>query len=162
MKDSHFTVDHVYLAIDKPFEEVARDFERQLGHFEPDVYKVLAASGDNDRVRARIEAMAGPSGFMLFGTNDHGSLLRLAGQKRKAVQYVVGNPLFALQMTQHDIRASLYAPLRVLIYQNKERKTCLEYDRPSSLFGQFGDDRISPTATMLDRRLEALMAVAVG
>ena len=47
-------------------------------------------------------------------------------------------------MTQHDIRASLYAPLRVLIYENEEGKTCVEYDRPSSLFGQFGNDRISP------------------
>ena len=104
--------------------------------------------------------MAGPSGFMLFGTNDHGTLLHLAGQKRKAVQYVVGNPLFALQMTQHDIRASLYAPLRVLIYEDGQGKTCVEYDRPSSLFGQFGNDRIAPTAAMLDKKLEALVAEA--
>jgi len=32
--------------------------------------------------KARIAALAGPSGFMLSGTNDHGSLLRLAGPKR--------------------------------------------------------------------------------
>jgi hypothetical protein len=25
-----------------------------------------------------------------------------------------------------------------LIYENEEGKTCVEYDRPSSLFGQFG------------------------
>ena len=134
-------------------------FERQLGRFEPGVYQALAASGDAEGARAKIEAMAGPSGFMLFGTSDHGALLRLAGQKRKAIQYVVGNPLFALQMTQHDIRASLYAPLRVLLYE-KEGKTCVEYDRPSSLFGQFGDDRIAPTAAMLDRKLEALVAAS--
>ena len=103
--------------------------------------------------------MAGPSGFMLFASHNHGALLRLAGQKRKAIQYVVGNPLFALQMTQHDIRASLYAPLRVLIYE-KEGATCVEYDKPSSLFGQFDNDRISPTAAMLDRKLEALVAAA--
>jgi uncharacterized protein (DUF302 family) len=160
MSDFRFTVDHVRLATDKPFEDVARAFERQLGRFDPDVYKDLAAGGDAEEARARIEAMAGASGFMLFGTNDHGALLRLAGQKRKAVQYVVGNPLFALQMTQHDIRASLYAPLRVLIYEDEAGKTCVEYDRPSSLFGQFGKDRISPTAAMLDKKLEALVATA--
>jgi len=38
--------------------------------------------------------------------SGHGALLRIAGQKRKAIQYIVGNPLFALQRTQHDIRAS--------------------------------------------------------
>jgi len=160
MNDSRFTVDHVRLATDRPFEEVARAFERQLGRFDPAVYESLAASGDAEGTRAKLEAMAGPSGFMLFATHNHGALLRLAGQKRKAIQYVVGNPLFALQMTQHDIRASLYAPLRVLISENEDGKTCLEYDRPSSLFGQFGDDRIRPTAAMLDRKLEALVAAA--
>jgi hypothetical protein len=37
----------------------------------------------------------------------------------------------------------------------------VEYDRPSSLFGQFRDDRIRPTAAMLDRKLEALVAAAM-
>ncbi len=161
MSDNHFKVDHVRRMTDKPFGDVTTAFERQLGRFEPGVYQALAAGGDAEGARAKIEAMAGPSGFMLFGTQDHGSLLRLAGQKRKAIQYVVGNPLFALQMTQHDIRASLYAPLRVLIYEENEGKTCVEYDRPSSLFGQFGDERISPTAAMLDRKLAALVAAAV-
>jgi uncharacterized protein (DUF302 family) len=162
MNDSRFVVDHVRLETDKPFEDVAKAFERQLGRFDPDVYKSLAAGGNAEGARAKIEAMVGPSGFMLFGTNDHGALLRLAGQKRKAIQYVVGNPLFALQMTQHDIRASLHAPLRVLLYENEEGKSCLEYDKPSSLFGQFNDDRIASVAGMLDRKLEALVAAAVA
>jgi hypothetical protein len=37
------------------------------------------------------------------------------------------------------------APLRIA-----EGKTCVAHDRPSSLFGQFGEDRIGPTAAMLD------------
>jgi len=160
MNSTRISVDHVRLTTNKPFGDVTKAFERQVGRFEPGVYQALAAGGDAEGARAKIEAMAGPSGFMLFGTNDHGALLRLAGQKRKAIQYVVGNPLFAFQMTQHDVRASLYAPLRVLIYENNEGKTCVEYDRPSSLFGQFGNDGISPTAAMLDKKLEALVAGA--
>ena len=160
MNSTRISVDHVRLTTIKPFGDVTKAFERQVGRFDPDVYKALAEGGDAEGATAKIEAMAGPSGFMLFATHNHGALLRLAGQKRKAIQYVVGNPLFALQMTQHDIRASLYAPLRVLIYENGEGKTCVEYDRPSSLFGQFGNDRIAPTAAMLDRKLEALVAAA--
>ena len=148
MNDSRFLVDHVHLATDKTFEEVTKAFEHQLGQFDADVrQRAIAGSGDTEEAKAKIAAMAGPSGFMLFGTSDHGALLRLAGQKRKAIQYVVGNPVFALQMTQHDIRASLYAPLRVLIYENEEKMTCVEYDRPSSLFGQFGDSRIASGTT---------------
>src|SRR5436309_957169 len=106
--------------------------------------------------------MGGSSGFMLFGTTDHGALLRIVGQKRRAVQYVVGNPLFALQMTQHDLRAGLYAPLRVLLYEGERGRTCLEYDKPSSLFGQFGNAEIAAVAAMLDRKLEALVAAAMS
>src|SRR5207302_9092430 len=93
--ESRFQVNHVRLTTDRRFEEVARGIERQLGQFDPDVYQSLAGGDDPATARARIEAMAGSSGFMLFSKNDHGSLLRLAGQKRRAVQYVVGNPLFA-------------------------------------------------------------------
>jgi len=160
MNTTRISVDHVRLETNKPFEEVVKAFDQQLGTFDPDVRRGTTESGDIEAAKAKIGAMVGPSGFMLFGTQDHGALLRLAGQKRKAIQYVVGNPLFAVQMTQHDIRASLYAPLRVLIYENEDGKTCVEYDKPSSLFGQFGDERISPTAAMLDRKLEALVTAA--
>ncbi len=161
MNDSRVMVNHAHLVTDKPFEDVTKAFERQLGRFDPDVYQALAEGGDAEGAKAKIEAMAGPSGFMLFASHHHGALLRLAGRKRKAIQYVVGNPLFALQMTQHDLRAGLYAPLRVLLYEDERGRTCLEYDKPSSLFGQFQNDRISPTAAMLDKKLEALIAAAV-
>jgi uncharacterized protein (DUF302 family) len=160
MNVSKITVDHVRVVADKPFERVTKALEQQLGQFNPEVYKSLAAGEDPEKVRAKIEAMVGPSGFMLFRTSDHGALLRLAGQKKKAIQYLVGNPLFAIQMTQHDIRAALYAPLRVLVYEN-DGKACVEYDRPSSLFGQFGNAKVTEVATMLDRKLEQWVDKAI-
>ena len=161
MNVSRITVDHVRVVADKPFDSVTKAFEQQLGQFNPEVYKSLIAGEDAEKVRAKIEQMVGPSGVMLFRTSDHGALLRLAGQKKKAIQYLVGNPLFAIQMTQHDIRASLYAPLRVLLYENEEGKTCVEYDQPSSLFGQFGNAKVTDVATMLDRKMEQLVAKAI-
>jgi uncharacterized protein (DUF302 family) len=158
---TRITVDHVRVVADRPFDQVVKGFEKQLGQFDSEVYKALIAGEDVEKVRAKIEAMAGPSGFMLFKTSDHGALLGLAGQKKKAIQYLVGNPLFALEMTRHDIRASLYAPLRVLLYENEEGKTCVEYDKPSSLFGQFGNAKVTDVATMLDRKLEQLVAKAI-
>ena len=161
VNNSRFVVDHIRLTTAKPFDQVRTDFERQLGRFDADAYTSLAAGENAETVRTRIEAMAGPSGFMVFATQDHGALLRIAGLARKALQYVVGNPLDAVQMTQHVIGASLYAPLRVLLYENDEGKTCVEYDRPSSLFGQFGDDRITQAALSLDQKLEDLAATAM-
>jgi uncharacterized protein (DUF302 family) len=160
MNTTRISVDHVRLTTDKSFGDVTKAFEQQLGKFDPDVTKALIAAGDVEQAREKIAAMAGSSSFMLFGTQDHGALLRLAGQKRKAIQYVLGNPLFALHKTQHDIRASLYAPLRVLIYESEGGRTSIEYDKPSSLFGQFGISEIDASAALLDRRLEALVAGA--
>jgi uncharacterized protein (DUF302 family) len=151
MNDSRFLVVHVCLATGKPFEEVAEGIERQLGHFDPDVDHSLTVGGDPSTAKARIEARAGTSGFMLFGKRHHGSMLRIVGKARKAVQYVVGNPLFAVQMTQHDIRASLYVPLRVLLYENEEGKTYVEYDKPSLLFGQFGNTDPQSRFGLIDR-----------
>jgi len=158
MNVTRITVEHVRVVADKPFEQVTKALEKQLGQFDPEVYKSLTASEDADKIRSKIEAMAGSSGFMLFKTSDHGALLRLAGQKKKAMQYILGNPLLAIQMTQHDIRAGLYAPLRVLVYENADGKTCVEYDKPSSLFGQFDNVKVTEVATTLDRKMEQLVA----
>jgi uncharacterized protein (DUF302 family) len=162
MNLSRITVEHVRVVADRLIDKVTKAFEQQLGQFNPELYKLLVSGENPDKVRAKLEGMVGPSGFMLFRTSDHGALLRLVGQeKKKAIQYLVGNPLFAVQMTQHDIRAGLYAPLRVLIYENDQGKTCVEYDRPSSLFGQFGNPKVTAVATMLDQKLEQLVATAV-
>jgi uncharacterized protein (DUF302 family) len=158
--ESQHRVIHVRVTSDRPFADVQAAFERRLGRFEPDIYQALAQGDDPAAVRARLEAMAGSSGFMQFSTSDHGSLLRLVGRPRKAVQYVIGNPLFAVEMTRHAIGAALYAPLRVLIYETEDGRTCIAYDRPSSLFGQFGDSRVSPMAAALDQKLEDLAAAA--
>ena len=161
MDTSRYTVNHIRLTTAKPFEEVRADFERQLGRFEAKAYQALDEGENAEAVRATIEAMAGPSGLMLFETHDHGSLLRIVGLKRKAFQYVVGNPLIAIQMTRHVIGAGLYAPLRVLLYEDEEGNACMEYDRPSSIFGQFSDDRIALVAASLDQKLEDLAATAM-
>jgi len=161
MSVSRNVVEHIRLKTAKPFNKVQADIERQLGRFDADAYHSLAAGESADKVRARLEAMAGPSGFMLFATHDHGSLLRIVGRPRKALQYVVGNPLYAIEMTRHAIGASLYAPLRVLLYETDDGQSCIEYDLPSSLFGQFSDDRVAQTAAALDQKMEDLAVTAL-
>jgi len=159
MSQASISIEHVRLTVDKPFDAFSAAFEGQLGHFEPGAYEELDG-GDPQAVKARLESMAGPSGFMLFRTSDHGAILRIVGKPRKAMQYLLGNPLIAIEMTRHAIGAALYAPLRVLIYEAEGGETSVEYDLPSSLFGQFGDEHVDRVAESLDRKLEALIAAA--
>ena len=76
MTTSPFTTSHVRVESAKSFAEVTKDFERQLGKFDPTVLQSLRPDAEPDVATARIEAMAGPSGFMLFGTTDHGEVCR--------------------------------------------------------------------------------------
>jgi uncharacterized protein (DUF302 family) len=156
MSTSSFPTSHVRVTTRKSFAEVSEAFERQLGRFDPAVLRSTSSA----ETRARLEGMAGPSGFMLFGTFDHGALLTLFEEPRKAMQYVVGNPLFAMQMTRRKLSAGLYAPLRVLISEDG-RETVVEYDAAISLFGQFGDAEVNAVATMLDQKMEAVVTASV-
>jgi uncharacterized protein (DUF302 family) len=155
------SIEHVRLTVDRRYDAFRAAFEGQLGQFHPSAYEALE-HGNPEAARAKLESMAGPSGFMLFRTSDHGAVLRLVGQPRKAIQYLLGNPLIAVEMTRHAIGAALYAPLRVLLYEAEEGTTCVEYDLPSSLFGQFGSEDVDRVAESLDRKLEALIATASG
>jgi hypothetical protein len=37
------------------------------------------------------------------------------------------------RMTQHKLAAGLYAPLRIMLYENEAGTATFEYDRPSTL-----------------------------
>lgn len=95
---------------------------------------------------------------MIFGHQEHGKLLNIKGKPRKAIQYLIGNPLTAVEMTQYDVRAALYAPLRIIVYEGEDGVVYAEYDLPSNLFGQFGNEAILNIAKGLDSSiLEAIL-----
>ena len=97
-------------------------------------------SGDQKRAKAYEEN--GPK-LSIFGERDHGALLQIAGKRRNAVQYEIGNPLTASKMTRHQLPAALYAPLRVVLFEDEHGRGIFEYDRPSSFFSQYGDERVT-------------------
>ena len=51
MNVTRITVDHVHVAADKPFDQVSKAFEEQLGQFKPEVYKSLATGEDAEKAR---------------------------------------------------------------------------------------------------------------
>ena len=64
-------------------------------------------------------------------------------------------------MTQHELAAGLYAPLRVMLYENTAGTATFEYDQPSALFGQHGNDRVTSVALDLDQKIyDALIKAA--
>lgn len=142
-------VEHIQLVSKKSFDEVASALERTIPELDPGVVPALDA-GDEKHA---MELEKGGKLF-IFLKRYPGELLRAVGHPAKARQYEIGNPITAMRMTQHQLSAGLYAPLRVLLVANAAGGATFEYDRPSSLFGQFGDAEVTAVGRELDSELE--------
>jgi uncharacterized protein (DUF302 family) len=112
---------------------------------------------------SRMHGLEGPSGFMLFFEADHGAWMARVGLKARAKLYIIGNPLIARTMIEHDIGVGLNVPVRVLIYEEPRSSTCrVAYDLPSSLMGRLNNDRVTAAAKNLDQKVSALAETATG
>lgn len=155
---STITVEHIQIISNRPFAEVRTALEARLPRLDPKILVTLR-SGDQDGA-TEYEA-TGPRLSILL-ERDHGSLLEIAGLRRNAIQYDVGNPLTASKMTRHNLGAALYAPLRVVLIEDQNGHAVFEYDRPSCFFGQFGDLRIRDVGLHLDDILDELLLAAAS
>lgn len=148
-------VRHVAIEFDVGFDPFVAQLERVLGLLDPAALSLMTS--DPTAARSKLEASQGEQGLMLFSSQNHGGLFAMQGKLRKAVRMHIGNPLIAFEMTQHEIRAALYMPLTVLIYERTPAAVTVEFELPSSQFAQFGNPTIDLVARALDDKLEAVL-----
>jgi Domain of unknown function DUF302 len=148
-------VEHIVMKTTKNFAEVEAALERSVPQLDPAIAAALAAG---DERRATELERGAP--LFIFLKRNHGALLQVTGRPRKALQYEIGNPHTASKMTRHRLPAGLYAPLRVFLYEDETGGSIFEYDRPSSLFGQYGDEQVTEIGRHLDADLEAVLRKA--
>ena len=151
------TLDHIRITCRRSFEQVRAALQTDLPKFDPGMLDALAA-GDE----AKVKEYEKGSALFNFLERHPGDLLAIAGRKRKALQYEIGNARTATKMTRFDLRAALYVPLRAVLFETESGETVFEYDRPSSLVGQFGDPRVTEVGLYLDRELESVLLKAAG
>jgi uncharacterized protein (DUF302 family) len=152
------TVERVTISSTKPFEDVRAKLATLAPRIDDGIFTLLRY-GESPRALRELEACPP---LTIFGQRDHGALLAIAGLKRRSVQYDIGNPLTASKMTRHQLSAGLYAPVRVLLREDAAGVVAFEYDRPASVFGQFGNDEVDAVAQQLDRDLQALLEAAAS
>ncbi|QWA12046.1 DUF302 domain-containing protein [Sodalis ligni] len=152
------TIEHVRITSRRPFPQVRAAIEADLPILDANI-QVMLSNGDREGIKHFVDN--GPKLFM-FLERDHGDLLAITGHKRNAVQYEIGNPITASTMTRHNLGAALYAPLRVALFETDGGEAVFEYDKPSTLFGQLGDERVTEIGRYLDRELEAALLKAAG
>jgi uncharacterized protein (DUF302 family) len=144
-------VEHIKVTTMKPYPEVKAGIEK-LGRFDDSV-RALLKNNDIEGLRAALKRIAGEDGLAIHYIAQHGDLLALKGERQPLATYYIGNVLSAVEMTHVNPAAGLYAPLRVVVYANAQGGTTMEYDRPTTLFGQFNNAEIDAMAQSLDQRL---------
>jgi hypothetical protein len=150
------SVEHVKISSERSFAEVRRRLEDTLPKVDVSIADALR-SGDQKGAKEFDEN--GPK-LSIFEQRDHGSLLQIFGGRRNALQYEIGNPLTSSKMNRYKLSAVLYAPLRVVLFEDEHGKAVFEYDKPSSFFGQFDDERVTKVGRDLDLELEAALREA--
>ena len=148
--ENSVTVTHRQIALQSTYDLFTAKLESTIKFLDVEYAKDVLS--DPRKVQSYLKSLEGNTGLILFNIQNHGALLNIYGKPQKAKQYVIGNPLIAIQMTNHDVRAALYAPLRMIVYED-EKKAFVEYDLPSSLFGQFGNNEVLQIAMILDAKL---------
>ncbi|MBW4430738.1 MAG: DUF302 domain-containing protein [Pelatocladus maniniholoensis HA4357-MV3] len=158
----NYTVTRVIVSSEKPFQEVIEAIESILGDGKYSVFEELVdAKAPFEQVESVVESMLGQSGFMKLAVFNTGGLLSLMGKAKNVKLYLLGNPLIANQMIEHNPVVGLYVPPRLLVYDDYEGKTHITYDKLSSILSQFDNEFILKVSQKLDQRFQEI-AVAIA
>lgn len=149
---------------DKSFDEVLSALRGLVGNATiAQVNQHGKGGATREEFEKRIHPLEGESGFMLFHEIDHGQWIQAYGIKRKVLRWILGNPLIAITMLKHDIRAGLFAPVEFMLIENEGGQGCtVIYDLPSSLMVIEENPPLLEAAQALDKKLAALVNRATG
>lgn len=107
-----------------------------------------------------VSKLVAKNGMMVMAEVNQGQMLSMTGMSLKATLFLVGNPTVGKQIFEQDHGAGLYIPLRIFVYTDAAGKTFIAYDKPSSLLGQFKNDKVKMVAEMLDKNIGGLATMA--
>lgn len=142
-----------------PFADFRARFEGAVPPFdEQRVLDLVARDASWEEVLQALRDNA-PHNFVIFGSVDVAPLMALAGHRSQAVEYLMGNHTIAERMFRYDPHTLLYAPLRILLFEDTDGTAIFSLDRPSSAFASLGRPEIDEVGVELDRKVAALLEV---
>jgi len=145
----------------KSYDELRDALLADIGEQPVPINELATSTGDWQSYQERVEPHVGPSGFMLFALIDHGAWITNAGIDRRVLRVILGNPLIAITMLRHDVRAGLFAPVELLL-TDEGAGSSLTYVKPSSLMVVEPNPELLGAAEELDAKLAALVAKVVS
>ncbi|KAJ5613410.1 hypothetical protein N7510_006604 [Penicillium lagena] len=145
-----------------PYEVVLERLNKDIGGSVPiESLGELASKGQaawTDYFTKKV----GRFGFTQFYDINHTWVsLYGVGNGRKMKRIILGNPLIAITMLEHDLNAGIYVPVELLLKEKEDsgQGTEVVYYLPSSLIaGVNKDEKLQVAANMLDQKFEALIS----
>ncbi len=142
----------------KSFEDLVAALLADVGDKPVQIDDIATTFDSWQSYEREVQSHVGPSGFMLFAQWNHGGWIKKAGIERKAIRFVIGNPLIAITMLRHDVTAGLFAPVELLITEEENGQSAVTYVQPSSLMAVEPNEPLRAAAAQLDAKLAALAA----
>ena len=121
-----------------------------------DSHVTVASQKSFDQTVSQLKSAVSQGGMMVMGEVNQGNMLAMTGLKLKATLFLVGNPTVGKKIFEQDPAAGLYIPLRVFVFEGKDGKAYVSYDKASSLLAPLNNQEINMVAGMLDQKLEGL------
>lgn len=146
------------IAVNESYDDFRQRFETAVPPWDRDQgIELIARKASWSEVTAAVTASA-PHDFLLYWKLDLTPLMSLAGNTRRATEYLMGNHVIAETMYRYDAAVALYVPLRCAIYENGE-ETRFSIEQPSANLSILGRGEITEVGIDLDHKVARLLTV---
>jgi len=109
------------------FAELRQRFEEAVPAYDAKLFAGFVAAGADWATVTEATERVATHGFLRYWTVDAGPLMSLAGNNLGCASYLMGNHLIAQRMFRHDPGVLLYAPLRVAVHEDADRRAWLGF-----------------------------------
>jgi hypothetical protein len=150
-------VDRLTIRIDESFDGFRNRYEQAVPVFQSERFDSLVERGVGWQTILDATAENAPHHFIRYWSHDFTSLMSLAGDRGRCVEYLMGNHTIAERMYRYNPAILLYAPLRTAIVEDANGATWFTVDQPSTRFGSFNMPEITKVGIELDHKLAALL-----
>jgi uncharacterized protein (DUF302 family) len=161
-KVEHFQGSRITISTSTSYDHVLEKLKKEIarnGVINAEEMRSAILKGKDDFVEY-VSRSVGPSGFVQFHDFNHGPWIKLfnVGDGLRLQRFVLGNPLIAITMIQHDLYSGLFVPVELLLKETHAGGTEVVYVLPSSLIAGINpDQQLQAAAIELDRKLDMLV-----
>jgi hypothetical protein len=150
-------VRRITIQVDASFDEFRTRYETAVPVFQSDRFASLVERQASWQDILNATAANAPHEFILYWSHDFTALMRLAGDRGRCAEYLMGNHTIAQRMYRYNPAILLYAPLRTAIFEDADTNVWFTLDQPSSRFGSFNTPQITKVGLELDHKVAALL-----